>query len=52
VSSSAAFRGKGRTANKKGTVRADSAQDGSGMVVAGHMEAVAGLEVVAAGEEF
>ncbi|MEY9851450.1 hypothetical protein ABH923_001128 [Leifsonia sp. EB41] len=37
--------------NKKGTVRTDSALEDGGMVAAGHMVALAGLEMVAAGEE-
>ncbi len=38
-------------ANKKGTVRTDSALEDGGMVAAHHMVAVAGLDMVAAGEE-
>ncbi|GAA4144319.1 hypothetical protein GCM10023068_16540 [Leifsonia shinshuensis] len=38
-------------ANKKGTVRTDSAHEDGGMVAAHHMVAVAGLDMVAAGEE-
>jgi len=37
--------------NKKGTVRTDSALEDGGMVAAHHMVAVAGLDMVAAGEE-
>jgi hypothetical protein len=49
MSSSATFRVC--EANKKGTVRTDSALEDGGMVAAHHMVAVAGLDMVAAGEE-